>query len=299
MYTSPAVALHFTSQEAEDLRTDKLLERFWIMEELPKGPPILSSQETAVQQHFADTHYFSPPAGRYVVTLPKRQTTLQLGESRHTALTRYLRNEQALIKKGTWTQFQSVVQEYLTLGHAQSATPEELCTLIQKSYFLPMHAVYKSSSTSTKIRVVFDASCKTSTEVSLNDILEAGPTLHPNLDQILIRFRNYKVALSGDIAKMYREVNLSQPDRQLHRFLWREQPDQPIQTYCMNRVMFGVTSSPMWLSGLSSRLQQTSATQDQWQVYMYTISSMLTTCWLGVRLWKRLLSCTKNSGSYF
>ena len=244
LYQSPVASLHFTAQEAEDLRTDKLVERFWFMEELTKGPPILSQQETEVQQHFADTHYFSPPAGRYVVTLPKRQTTLQLGESRQTALSRYLRNEQALLKKGTWTQFQAVVQEYLTLGHAQLVTPEELCTPIQKSYFLPMHAVFKSSSTSTKIRVVFDASCKTSTDVSLNDVLEAGPTLHPNLDQILIRFRNYKVALSGDIAKMYREVNLSQPDRQLHRFLWREHPDQPIQAYCMNRVTFGVTSSP-------------------------------------------------------
>ena len=43
---------------------------------------------------------------------------------------------------------------------------------------------------------------------------------------------------------MYREVILSQPDQQLHRFLWRSQPDQPLETYCMNRVTFGVRSSP-------------------------------------------------------
>ena len=65
LYQSPVASLHFTAQEAEDLRTDKLVERFWFMEELTKGPPILSQQETEVQQHFADTHYFSPPAGRY------------------------------------------------------------------------------------------------------------------------------------------------------------------------------------------------------------------------------------------
>ena len=178
-----------------------------------------------------------------MVTLPKRQTTLQLGESRKSALNRFIKNEQSLLRKGNWAQFQSVVQEYLSLGHAQLITPQELCTPVQQSYYLPMHGVFKFSSTSTKLRVVFDASSKTSTEVSLNDILEAGPTLHPNLDQILIRFRSYKVALSADIGKMYREVNLSQPDRQLHRFLWREQPDQPIKDYCMNRVTFGVTSS--------------------------------------------------------
>ena len=104
-----------------------------------------------------------------------------------------------------------------------------------------MHAVYKQSSSSTKVRVVFDGSCPTSTGASLNDILAAGPTLHPNLDQILIRFRSYRMAISADIAKMYREVALCHSDRQLHRFLWRAQPDQPITTYCMNRVTFGVT----------------------------------------------------------
>ena len=244
LYKPPTASLHFNALEAEDFRTDKLLERFWFMEEMAKGPPIMSHQETEVQQQFLDTHNFSPPAGRYVVTLPKRQTTLQLGESRQTALSRFLRNEQALLRKGTWDQFQGVVKEYLMLGHAQLVTKEELCTPVQKHYYLPMHAVFKASSSSSKIRVVFDASCKTTTDVSLNDVLGAGPTLHPNLDQILIRFRNYKVALSGDIAKMYREVSLSQPDRQLHRFLWREHPDQPINSYCMNRVTFGVTSSP-------------------------------------------------------
>ena len=244
LYKPPTASLHFTSQEVEDLRSDKIMERFWSMEEMTKGPPILSHQETEVQQQFLDTHYFSPPAGRYVVTLPKRRTTLQLGESRQTALSRFVRNEQALLRKGTWDQLQDVVREYLTLGHAQLVTQEEMCTPTQRHYYLPMHAVFKASSSSTKIRVVFDASCKTTTDVSLNDLLEAGPTLHPNLDQILIRFRQYRVALSGDIAKMYREVGLSQPDRQLHRFLWREQPDQPIRSYCMNRVTFGVTSSP-------------------------------------------------------
>ena len=241
---SSTAAVHTLTQEAADTRLSDALEKFWKMEELPKGTSILSPEETQVQQHYATTHLFSPPAGRYVVTLPRRESTLQLGESRSKALNRYLRNEQSLLKKGTWTQFQAVVQEYLSLGHAQPVTPQEMCTPVQQSYYLPMHAVYKASSSSTKLRVVFDASCPTSTGVALNHILAAGPTLHPNLDKILIRFRSYRVALSGDIGKMYREVLLSEPDRQLHRFLWRSHPDQPIHDYCMNRVTFGVTSSP-------------------------------------------------------
>ena len=107
-----------------------------------------------------------------------------------------------------------------------------------------MHAVHKTSSTTTKLRVVFDASCPTSSGLSLNDMLVTGPTLHPNLDQILIKFRSYRVAVSADIGKMYREVILSPADRQLHRFVWRSQTDQPLSLYCMNRVTFGVRSSP-------------------------------------------------------
>ena len=233
-----------TVEDSEGSRLDKTLERFWTMEELPKGVSILSPQETAVQKHFLETHHFSPPAGRYVVTLPKRATTLQLGESYLTAKNRFLRNEQALLRKGNWAQFQAVVQEYLTLGHAQQVTQSELCTPVANTYHLPMHAVYKSSSSSTKLRVVFDASCPTSSGLSLNNMLATGPTLHPNLDQILIKFRSYRVAVSADIGKMYREVILCKSDRQLHRFVWRAQPDQPLSTYCMNRVTFRVRSSP-------------------------------------------------------
>ncbi len=56
--------------------------------------------------------------------------------------------------------------------------------------------------------------------------------------------RMYRVALTGDISKMYREVQLSEPDRQLHCFLWRAQPTNPISDYQMNRMTFGVASSP-------------------------------------------------------
>ena len=247
----PTPVVHMlTAEPSEESQLNKTLEKFWVMEELPKGSNIFSPQETAVQEHFAETHYFSPPAGRYVVTLPKRDTTLQLGESQKTALNRFLRNEQALLRKRNWA---AVVQEYLTLGHAQQVTPQVMCTPTARTYHLPMHAVYKQSSSSTKLRVVFDASCPTTTGLSLNDVLAAGPT---NLDQILIRFRSYRVALSADIGKMYREVLLCNSDRQLHRFLWRPQTDQPVATYCMNRVTFGVRSS-LYLAVRA--LQQTAA----------------------------------------
>ena len=113
-----------------------------------------------------------------------------------------------------------------------------------KSIYLPMHGVVKASSTSTKLRVVFDASAKASNVISLNDTLLTGPTLFPNLDTILLRFRTYPAAVSADISKMYRAVELAEEDRDLHRFLWRANPEDNIQEYRMMRVTFGVSASP-------------------------------------------------------
>ena len=137
-----------------------------------------------------------------------------------------------------------MVQEYLDLNHARPVTAAELLLPPGEVYYLPMHGVHKASSTTTKLRVVFDASSKTSNGLSLNDNLAIGPMLHPPLDKILLRFRLYRISLTGDISKMYREILLASPDQQLHRFLWRASPDQAVQEWCMNRVTFGVAPSP-------------------------------------------------------
>ena len=138
----------------------------------------------------------------------------------------------------------AISRSSIDLGHAQLVTAAEMATPTRDTFYMPMHGVHKETSSSTKLRVVFDGSASTSTHVSLNDLLYAGPTLHPPLDQILIRFRTFRVALSADVAKMYREIMLHPKDRQLHRFLWRANPEDQVQTYCMNRLTFGITSSP-------------------------------------------------------
>ena len=232
------------SSTKEEVGLDSQLQRFWTQEAMVVGSMALSISEKAVELHFATTHQYLPQRQRYMVSLPRQGGSLQLGESRPIAARRFISNEASLTKKGTLEQFQGVMQEYLDLGHAQQVTQQELGLASSESYYLPIHAVYKQSSSTTKLRIVFDASCSSSTGVSLNDILAAGPTLHPQLDIILMRFRTYTVAVTGDISKMYREVELCPRDRQLHRFLWRPEKSQPIGDYHMNRVTFGVTSSP-------------------------------------------------------
>ena len=106
-----------------------------------------------------------------------------------------------------------------------------------------MHAVHKASSTTTKIRAVFDASAKSSTGVSLNDTLLVGPTIHPPLVDVLLRFRLYPVALTADVSKMYRAIELTDDDKDLHRFVWRSHPNDLLKDYRMTQVTFGVSAS--------------------------------------------------------
>ena len=64
----------------------------------------------------------------------------------------------------------------------------------------------KESSTTTKIHAVFDASPKSSSGVSLNDQLLVGPTVHPTLVDVLLRFRLHRIALTSDVSPMYQAV---------------------------------------------------------------------------------------------
>ena len=106
-----------------------------------------------------------------------------------------------------------------------------------------MHAVRKDCSTTTKLRIVFDASAKTSTGVSLNDTLLIGHTVHSSLVDVLLRFRCHRIALIADVSKMYRAIHLTEDDKDLHRFVWRKTPEEPLSDYRMTRVTFGVSAS--------------------------------------------------------
>ncbi|XP_062541079.1 uncharacterized protein LOC134209115 [Armigeres subalbatus] len=110
-------------------------------------------------------------------------------------------------------------------------------------YFLPHHAVYKESSSSTKIRVVFDASAKTTSGLSLNDALGVGPTVQNDLITILLRFCCYPVVLTADIPKMYKQVQVHKDDRKYQRILWLNTNNE-MATFELTTVTYGCASAP-------------------------------------------------------
>ena len=93
------------------------------------------------------------------------------------------------------------MNEYLTMGHMT----EVIHNNESECFYLPHHFVLKDNSSTTKLRVVFDGSAKTSLGLSLNNCLMVGPTVQHDLFSLLLKFRYKQVAIKADIAKMYRQ----------------------------------------------------------------------------------------------
>ena len=224
-------------------KLDTLLQAILQEQEGPEDKTAASTDtHQQVEDHYVSHTIYSSTEHRYEVTLPKKPCIQDLGESRKQAVSRFINNEKSILRKRIHPQFQEVIETYLELGHAEEVPPEDQPPTA--SFYLPMHAVFKESSSSTKLRVVFDGSAATTTGLSLNQSLLVGPTIQATLSTTLLKFRCYPVALNSDISKMYREVKLSAPDKDLHRFVWRKDPCSTIKDYRMTRVTFGVSASP-------------------------------------------------------
>ncbi|XP_045023718.1 uncharacterized protein LOC116934563 [Daphnia magna] len=116
--------------------------------------------------------------------------------------------------------------------------------------YLPHHPVYRTDKATTKIRPVFDGAARSKYGPSLNDVLETGPNLNPDLLSVLMRFRMNRIAWIADIEKAFLNIALQPEDAEAVRFLWPRKPEEPNSdfiAYKWKRVPFGLSSSPFLL----------------------------------------------------
>ena len=67
---------------------------------------------------------------------------------------------------------------------------------------------------------------------------------------ILLQFREWKIALVGDMEKVFLNIGVHEQDRDASRFLWVDslvQEDPQLRLYRFCRDVFGVNSSPFLL----------------------------------------------------
>ena len=124
-------------------------------------------------------------------------------------------------------------------------------------HYLPHHPVVTPSKTTTKVRIVYDASAKVRKyEKSLNECLFRGPINLPDMCGILLRFRIYIIVVLADIEKAFLQIGIQDYERDVTRFLWFNNPNEPekvegnLTVYRFCCVPFGIVCSPFLLEAI-------------------------------------------------
>ena len=201
----------------------------------------LTPEETYCETYFQQTLQKASD-GKFIVRLPYSGDVSELGESHDVAMRRFLSLEKRLARDSVIQKsYVDFMKEYEQLGHMKEVEPKHVP---KQHYFIPHHCVLKPENTTTKLRVVFDASAKSSSGKSLNDILHAGPVVQNDLFSILLRFRMHKYVFTADIEKMYRQVWIN-PNDQFHQLIiWRNNQSEKIKYFRLKTVTYGTTSAP-------------------------------------------------------
>lgn len=225
----------------DNANINDLLKTIWEVD--TNSTRYLTQEEQLCETIFEKTHTRNRN-GRYKVKLPfKTEHPLSPeGNTRETAVRRLLQVERRFNKNSELKkEYTNVIDEYKQLKHMEEVPKKEIN---KKSVYLPHFAVVRQDKETTKTRIVFDASCKGSNGVALNDELLPGPVLQEDLRSLIMRWRVHAVCFVSDIEKMYRMIDIAKEDVDYQRIVWRNDPSDVIQDYRLLTVTFGTTSAP-------------------------------------------------------
>ena len=256
-----SVSLMFTSTHAlkvdscpmyTDRSLDDRLRQFWELESLG-----IMKEEPSVYEKF--TQQVSFDGQQYEVSLPWKEhhqplpDNLDLCSRRLASLLKRLRQNPKLL-----IEYDSVIKDQLNKEIIE-VVENPLSSDSNRIHYLPHHCVVRQDKATTKLRIVYDASSKT-TGPALNDCLYTGPKSGQSIFDILLRFRLHRVVFAGDIEKAFLMVSVTEDDRDSLRFLWTsniQDERTDVITLRFAHVVFGVSSSPFLLNATINHHMET------------------------------------------
>ena len=142
--------------------------------------------------------------------------------------------------------YKNAIDKLIADGHVTELSVDEAKKNENNAMYLPHSIVHSPSSLTTPYRLVFDGSAILSTQpkIRYNDLLLPGPALHRNLTALLIRFRQRRFVLNGDIKALFLNVLLHKDHQDFCRFLWKEDVNQPVKVLRFSVLLFGLNCSP-------------------------------------------------------
>ena len=248
--SDPALSMQVVSLFVAEAQVADL----WSLEAIGIREPAEScsrvEKEKEVKERFLQS-VIQASDGRYVVKLPWTEERPTIPDNREIAMKRLRTMTDRLIKQGKYSEYSQMFNEWTAEGMIEAVTDGgngKKSTV----YYLPHRAVFKPESTTTPVRPVFDASCKSGPNApSLNELLEKGPNLLELLPTSLLRFRANLVGISSDIRRAFQMIEVDEGDRNYLRFLWWEDESmKSVKTYRHKRVVFGVNCSPFLLAAV-------------------------------------------------
>ena len=232
------------NQSVENRNIEESVNRLWDLETLG------IRQDDEVHETVKDDIIFT--GSRYSVGLPWKIGHNKLPSNYGNCVAR-LQGQLRKFKRDPiiFQECNKIITEQLENGVIEQVTQLDEA---EKVHYLPSQTVVRAEAETTKVRLVFDASCKDrKAGTSLNDCLHVGPSLTPFLFDILLRFRENRVALVGDIEKAFLNIEINPEDRDCLRFLWVSDisdKEPEIMVYRYRTVVFGVRSSPFLLNAV-------------------------------------------------
>ncbi|XP_066596270.1 uncharacterized protein [Prorops nasuta] len=215
------------------------LTKFWNLEGVPNSTDKLTNNEIdRCELLFRETH-FRDEKGRFVVRFPLKGKlpavgleTSYIAERTLKSVFKRFESDSRLAKE-----YKEFMRTYESLGHMTEISASEYKD--SKAWYLPHHAVVTSNNLNWKLRVVFDASRKTSESYCLNDFLLVGPVLQADLSLILLNWRTFKIVFTADIIKMFRQMQVLFDDQNCQRILWTKNLNEdgrtkyPLGSFCL------------------------------------------------------------------
>lgn len=86
-----------------------------------------------------------------------------------------------------------------------------------------------------------------------------GPTIQDSVISLLMRFRKHIVAITADLTKFYRQINVAPKHQDYQRILWREDVALAVKEYKLTTVTYGTASG----SFLATRALQQLAIEEE------------------------------------
>ncbi|XP_011881841.1 PREDICTED: uncharacterized protein LOC105569746, partial [Vollenhovia emeryi] len=231
---------HASTQVNEDV-LNELLTKFWVQEEVPTHDVNqFTPDEQRCEEHFKATHS-RDSSGRYVVRIPLKSPVDLLGDS-YNAAHQCLKGLRRRFSKDVKYQrlYHQFMMDYETLNHMTKASS---ISSRRSHFYLPHHGVLKPDSTTTKLRVVFNGSCASTSGYSVIDLMYTGAKLHPNISDVLLWIRRHHHIFGTDITKMYRQIKIHKDDWELQRILWMDDQLNEVP-YHLTTVTYGTKAAP-------------------------------------------------------